>query len=407
MEANTVKRAGYGPAARLADTLLRGPRALGAFELTPGAINAAADRISGHRDALPSEVAEPLELLCADLAENPPSALGAAILRTLLVQGLVSRRRLQHVDSRVGLQPTRPPFVLVGWYRTGTTFLQQLLDAVPGYGFVPMHRMLEPIPRRGTRAKAEIGTRLAGLLSPELAVAHPVTAMGPEECWALLLTHLVVEGLAFHWTMPRFEGWLRRVDRRPAYRGWARATAGLEADLGTALVLKDPAHLMGLDALVEALPDAQLIWTHRDPVAAVASYGSVTALQHRNVTGHLAPERAGRVCLDRLDLSLRQGFEFAARLRPGQLVHLSYSDLVADPVEVVRSLCAHFGVRFDADAMALRAAQLREPRQVHRYKLESWGLERSQVETRLHHYSPTWWAKGTGVRSTTPESTPS
>ncbi|MCA9494990.1 MAG: sulfotransferase, partial [Myxococcales bacterium] len=196
-----------------------------------------------------------LEALRADLVDHPPSLLGRLGIRATVADALASRRRL---DAVVGsdVRPRVPPIVVVGWYRSGTTLMQHLLSALPGYGHVPMHRLQWPVRRRSSRWRAALGVAAARRVVPGLFDLHPVDANGPEECWMLLATHLVVDGMAMHWTLPRFAGWLDRVDRRPAYLAWGRAAGWLERELGHGLVLKDPAHLLGLPALVEAVPDA-------------------------------------------------------------------------------------------------------------------------------------------------------
>jgi hypothetical protein len=386
----TVQPGGYRPVARWADRALRPLRALGGLRLTPEALSRAADRQARMPDLRPDEVSEPLHLLCADLAEHPPTALGALTVRTSVVQALASRRRLQHTTAPA--RPQRPPIVLVGWYRTGTTFLQELLAALPGYGPPPMHRLVEPVARRGSVARATLGVRVVDQLVPELSVIHPVTAHSAEECWLLLATHLLVDGMSFHWKVPRLTEWLRRTNRETAYRGWAFATALLERDLGHALVLKDPAHMLGLPALLAAVPDARLIWTHRDPAKCIASFGSLTAVQHRAIYGRVDADRAGKVLLEQM----RHYFEVANAGREAigahQLVDIPSSRLRADPVGAVRTLCEQMDLPFDASLVAERAAALgARPRSTHRYDLSQWGLTREQVYAAVGDVVPDLW----------------
>ena len=46
---------------------------------------------------------------------------------------------------------------------------------------------------------------------------------------------------------------------------------------GERWLLKAPAHMWGLDALAATFPDVAIVWTHRDPVACIASGCSMTA----------------------------------------------------------------------------------------------------------------------------------
>jgi len=385
----TVQPGGYGASARLANALLTPYRALGGLSLSAQGLLRGASRVSGLPELDPNELREPLEALCADLEENPLTPLGSAFARATLVEALSSRRRLQAAELG---RPTTPPVVLVGWYRTGTTYLQNLLGALPDYQYVPLFRLMNPLAGRSARWKVVLGTKIAGFFAPELRAIHHVTADTAEECWALLITHLVADGLAIHWDLPRFHAWLQSVDRRRVYRTWEGALAQLEKDLGSGLVMKDPAHMMGLGAIADVLETPQMVWTHRDPAESLASFGSLVAIQHRTVTGRYDPHRAGRVCLERMATYLQRGMAAREQLPPGSLFDLKYGDLVAEPVASVEAIADHFGLRFDADAVQARV-KARRPKKgaKHVYNLAQWGLDRQQIQAALPHYPDSWW----------------
>lgn len=381
---------GPGPlprAARLAEALLS--RWVDPPKWSAAALSARADAVAGS-DLHADEVTAPLEAICADLRAHRPTALGGQVVQTALLEALVQRRRLQRVLPPRPT-PLRPPVVVLGWYRSGTTWLQALMASVPGYSFVPMHRLLAPVPQVGGRARAALGARVAHALAPELSVLHPVSTTGPEECWMLLQHHLLADGLAFHWQLPRFERWLAQVDRRPAYQWWAAVTAWLSQQLGHGLVLKDPVHLRGLSALAHAAPDARFVWVHRDPVACVASHGGLTAIQHRTVYGRFDPERAGRVCLDRLATYLERGLADRSALSGRRLVDVSYPALKADPVGTVRAVCGALDLPFDPDATEAVVRSTAQRRAVHRYDLAQWGLTEREVRDAVAFYEAPWW----------------
>ena len=347
--------------------------------LTPQALQRAARRSTGLDDRHPSEIEEPLALICEDLAAFPPSHLGALLITTSVVGALASRARLQRVEG----PPPTEPIVIVGWYRTGTTLLQDLLATLPGRAWVPLHRLLEPVPVPRSRLRTLVGTRAMGVLAPETRHIHPIQADGPEECWFWLATHLVVDGWALHWTLPRYKAWLATVDRRPVYRQWAAAAGLMQRELGSQLVLKDPAHLMGLDALLNACPDARLVWTHREPTAAIASHASLSAVMHRSVYGCVEPEHVGEACLDVYERFHDAGEKVWPEVPASQRYDLPYDELVTDPVDAVRQLCEALDLPFDEQALRTRVDTRRRSRPKHRYTLEQWGLSAEQVQQRL------------------------
>jgi len=402
----------YSRIAALADATLHAARALGALRLTPGEILRRAEDLTGLTDRDLAGIAAPLQHLCDDFAAHPPTDLGAAIVHETLVQGMVSRRRLQVAFDTSPMRPSRPPIVLVGWYRTGTTFLQQLLAALPGYDFVPMYRLAEPVPSvtgpperepvmrtladLWSRTRAELGSVGMNVIAPELSALHPVQATGAEECWFLHLSHLAADGLRIAWRVPRYARWLDAHDRHPVYRTWARAAALLERDLGHGLVLKDPAHMGNLDALVAAMPEARLVWTHRPPARALASYGSLVATQRRIVYGAWDRYRVGDTVLDAAERNLRDGLDARSRLPDDAIFDVDQRELRADPVGVVERLADHHGLPFDARAVEDRARTLNaQPRRPHRHHLSHWGLDEAKIARRLAFYlddprTPRW-----------------
>src|SRR6185436_20529872 len=98
-------------------------------------------------------------------------------------QGVANRIRIDR-SARVWPPITRfRPIVIVGLHRTGTTLLQRLLGAIPGFGHVPLHRLGSPVPIPFSRLRATAALGAARVISPEMWVVHPVSADGPEECW--------------------------------------------------------------------------------------------------------------------------------------------------------------------------------------------------------------------------------
>lgn len=381
---------------RVANPALALIRALGAFQLTPEAIDAAATRQSGREDESWEDVEEPLTLICRDLRADPPTQLGAAIAFTLLVEGMVRRRRIQALSDRF-VRPTKSPIIIVGWYRTGTTFLHSLLSALPGYGFIPAYRLSDPVPGRLSAVRMMFGARAMNLLAPELPILHRVRWNSPEECWQLLLQELLMDGFTVHWSLPRLRAWLKQVDRRRAYRTWARTLGFLEEDLGHALILKDPAHMLGIPALLDVMPDAKIVWTHRDPIDVLGSYGSLAAVQHRLVYERHDPERAGRMILNEMERSLTNGLRDREVIPDDQLVDIAYPELVGDPTNCVARMCDVFGLECDREAITRRTKKLRSKRgKRHRYSLEQWGLTPAQVRDRLDFYEESWWTEGHG-----------
>ena len=81
-----------------------------------------------------------------------------------------------------------------------------------------------------------------------------------------------------------------------------------------------------------------------------------------------------------------------ARDRPGDaaFIDMPFTDLVADPKAMIRSLCTACDVEWDAAAALAADARLAEPNQqhgAHRYAPEDFGLDRDKIRARLSTYA--------------------
>ena len=73
----------------------------------------------------------------------------------------------------------------------------------------------------------------------------------------------------------------------PAYAQHRRSIGLIGADEpDTCWLLKDPSHLFAPEALFATYPDANVVMTHRDPLKAVASVCSLTAVSRQGFEEH-------------------------------------------------------------------------------------------------------------------------
>jgi hypothetical protein len=136
-------------------------------------------------------------------------------------------------------------------------------------------------------------------------------------------------------------------------------------------------------------PDAQVVWTHRDPYECMASVMSLMGNSQpmwNNVTdidymaGHF-PRHMGA--------HLSRTLEFS-REQPGVVHHVYYDDLVSDPIGAVRRLYGELGDDFTPAAEAGMNAWLAENPQgrfgKHAYSLEQWGLSKDRLRPYFADY---------------------
>jgi hypothetical protein len=158
-------------------------------------------------------------------------------------------------------------------------------------------------------------------------------------------------------------------------------------------VLKSPGHLGPLDALFGEYPDALVVQTHRDPIRIVPSVASLEYAMRQISSDDLRPAELGHQMLWLWSSMLEQGMESRRRHpeRESQIIDLHMSEIVADPVGCVRRIYDRFDLGFtpalEERMHAFVAAHPREEHGVHRYNLESFGLDAAEVRRAFKGYT--------------------
>ncbi|MCB9762562.1 MAG: sulfotransferase [Alphaproteobacteria bacterium] len=345
-----------------------------------------------------------MRLLSDDLQAEPPSGIGRLMASQVLLTAARLRLRMNRLLEEGRLPDRQPnrPWIVCGLHRSGTTWMQRLLCAVPGRRGVPNHHLITPLPAPGRvwRARAVLG--FSRWVSPEMWSLHPVWPTVPDECWTLCTPSFRIYDIALHWHLPRYIAWLDQTDMRPAYRTYRILLANIEAELGGGpLTLKGPCHIAGLGALLEEMPDARVIWTHRDPAETVASFGRLTALQRRTIYGSYDPVRAGAATVHRAANAVRRGLE-GLGVDPSRVVHVRYTDLVADPLGVVEAICERLEEPLSAagraDLSRLIAAKGGQRMGDDRYAPAAWGLTAEAIRAAMPAYVARFTAPGAPMR---------
>jgi hypothetical protein len=157
-------------------------------------------------------------------------------------------------------------------------------------------------------------------------------------------------------------------------------------------VLKSPAHLAGLDALLETYPDAGIIQTHRDPLVAIPSLASLRTVLHGAFSNVVDPLQIGLETTSYWAQILLQVIEFR-RAHPAardRFYDVHYHDLTSDPIGTVQRIYTHFGRPLAQEAEArMRHYLAQHPRHQygeHRYTMEQFGLKPAEESRRYRAY---------------------
>lgn len=268
-----------------------------------------------------------------------------------LIQQAFWRHRVRRMP------PVTDPIFVLGHWRTGTTFLHELLIRDPRYGYPNYYQCLEP--NHFLLSEGFI-TRAMPFLLPRRRPMDdlPITWDSPQEDeFALMLmgepsyyTHI---GFPNSW--PVDFDWLdfrgippARQDRWSASLEWFLRQVAF-ARPGKRLVLKSPPHSCRIPALLRRFPDATFVFIVREPYRLLPSTIRMWTALHHYHTMEIPDHKLVEAMVLEAGERLFRGYEEQKGLiPPGRLHELRYEDLMADPIGEMERLYDRLGLgQFD------------------------------------------------------------
>jgi hypothetical protein len=317
----------------------------------------------------------------------------------------VTQWRADHPEVTKG--DVVPPIVIVGQGRTGTTILYDLLAQDPQTRVPLTWEVDKPVPPPETATYDtdpridEVDAILSGteLLIPGFRKMHPMGARLAQECVRITASDFRSVIFPTQYRVPSYARWaMYEADMAPAYR-WHRAflqhlqSRHPEGD-GPAdrWVLKSPAHIWCLDALLAEYPEALLVQTHRDPLRIIASLASLVALLRRMSSDDpQIPEIAaewGEYIVEGLDRSVTARED--GTVPADRVIDVQFGDFMADPFATIATVYGSLGLDFTADTeQRMRdflAANGQEERGTHSYSWADTGLDEREWRERTRRY---------------------
>ncbi len=327
----------------------------------------------------------------------PP--LGRIQYRATLVSAAVNRIKLErYLEAGKPLGVIEAPIFVLGLPRTGTSLVQRLIAEDPCRRGLRTSELQSPISDEGPAFLKHLKRHAYGSLvslvyrvfTPELTKIHHTSANSLEECWMLFMpsySSLVADYLLPH---RKFGDYLVHNGLFEAYGRYKKLLAILALESPDRnFVLKSPEHLWFLPALLHHFPDARVIWTHRDPVKALASYSAQVSLPARQHRGRIDPVEIGQRVLCRFQQGLQVGQETCERNPAARISHVHYSDLISDPLGAVARAYEDLDLELtESHRRAMQAFLNRPQRDKHknRYRLDVFGFREDDVEPRFRDY---------------------
>jgi hypothetical protein len=292
------------------------------------------------------------------------------------------------------------PVVITGFFRTGTTFLHNVLAADPNNRVArawelsyPLGRLGDPlgdVAWRRAQAKFTFGFNQAAI--PDQGVAHHVTADSYEECFFLLENDMAVLTFWVGFAAYEYANDMLEWDMTEPYESHKLQLKILNAQKSAKRwVLKCPWHIWNMDALMAVYPDAQIIFTHRDITKALASHCSLSAKMASKLKRSLDVKELGQFWLEYARIGLDRAMAAREKIPESQLYDVRLKDMMASPMTVLQDIYAHFNLEFTEEIAGLLEARISEKptsqEGEHEYSIEEFGLTNEQVRTTLKAYN--------------------
>lgn len=311
--------------------------------------------------------------------------------------GVVAWRK-QHPEVAVGTI-TRP-IVIVGQPRTGTTILYDLLSQDPELR-APLTWEVDapcPVPQPETYhddpriAQTQAGIELSEQIVPGFLAFHPMGALVGQECVRITASQFTSMIYSVQYRLPSYYRWLLyQADHTGAYRFHRIFLQHLQSGVPGQWLLKSPAHLWQLDALLAEYPDALIVQSHRDPLNVISSIAALTHHLRRMGTDESSIAECAAQSYEEIAVGLDR--EIALRdsgaVPAGRVIDVMFTDFMKDPWATIEGIYQKLGRDLRPDAVR----RMRDFLAAHpgdggrgRYTWSDTGLDADEVRDRVSAY---------------------
>ena len=292
--------------------------------------------------------------ILVDTVESTPdvSPKGRDDLYSQFVDSLWNRLRVVEYGKRhpeVTEERIERPLVILGLPRTGTTLASDLLDRDPNRRSLLNWEAPDSVPPATTATlrsdqrclvkKVQLDEMAAALREAQVPIPHWEEADGPTECSFVLNQDFKALLWEIMMPTPAYNDWFLDADMTSAYQYERLVLQVLQSQAPGVWSLKMPSHAVHVDALLAIFPDVRIVWAHRDPFRATASYLTLNELA-RPIIGGPDFDVASVLpwVLRQLQAHVERPLRARTRIGSDRFYDLHYAKLMQDPIAELRAL---------------------------------------------------------------------
>jgi Sulfotransferase family len=313
--------------------------------------------------------------------------------------------RLRVVDylkehPEVAAERIERPLVVLGLPRTGTSLASYLLDQDANRRSLLTWEAEDSVPPsspetlrtdpRCLRKKAELDALAEGLKAANIPMVHWDEADGPTEC--MFVQNQDFRAYLWEAFMPTsaYADWLLDADMTSTYAYQRSVLQMLQSRAPGVWSLKMPSHAVHIETLLSTFPDVRIVWAHRDPFKATASFLRLNYLSRSVLGADIDAADVVSNVLRQLRAHVDRPLQARRRIGDDRFFDLHYAALMRDPIGVMRSLYEWAGDELTPSTEAAMLTWLeRNPQDrfgVQPYSLDGSGVTVADLEPVFDQY---------------------
>lgn len=328
---------------------------------------------------------------------------GRGMAEYQIVDFLSRRLEVEHWYAKhpeIDEQEIVAPVIGLGLPRTGSTALSAMLGEDPAVRTIRAWESSTPCPPPEAATQHDdprIAAQLVRMsytdqIAPRLKVMLPNSPTAPTECQFYMAYDFKSQIFQASFRIPTYVTWLNEeADLVPTYQYVKRVLKLLQWRCPpNRWSLKNPAHIVFIDALDKVFPDARYWMTHRDITKVIPSVTDLYAEFSRPCTDDLDIRWIGEMNMDWTELGMHRVAAFRARGNDSRFFDVEFDEFQSDPIAVITRLYAFLGEELTDTArermIAWRANSPRDKFGKHEIDLASLAIDLDEIRSRFSFY---------------------